>query len=66
VRHHHLHAGRLADNSAGGLVARLEHVGDQAADANAADFFVVAEGQMHGSFELALKQSGHHPQGGGA
>ena len=66
VRHHHLHAGRLSHDATGRLEALREHVGDQATHADAADFFVIAEGQMHRPLELALEQLGHHQQGGGA
>jgi len=43
-----------------------EHVGDQPAHTDAADFLVIAEGQVQRPLEFAFEQLGHHHQGGGA
>ena len=62
VRNHHLHAGRLAHDAACGLEALGLYVGNHAAHANAAHFFVVTEGQVDWALEFALEQLGHHHQ----
>ena len=46
VRNHHLHACGLTHNATSRLEALIEHVGDQATHADAADFFVIAQSQM--------------------
>jgi len=62
VRDHHLHARGLAHDAACGLEALGLHVGDHAAHANAADFFVIAESQMDRALEFSFQQLGHHHQ----
>ena len=66
VRNHHLHAGRFTHNASRWLIAARLHVGNQAVYANAADFFVVTEGQMQWTFEFSFEQLGHHHQSGSA
>ena len=55
VRNDHLHAGGLTHDAACGFEALGLHVGDHAAHADAAHFFVVAEGQVNRAFEFALE-----------
>ena len=66
VGYHHLHAGRFTHNASRGFEAARLHVGNQAVYANAADFFVVTEGQMQRTFEFSFEQLGHHHQSGSA
>lgn len=66
VRDHDLHAGRFTHDAAGRLVAVVDHLRDQVAHADAADFLVVAERQVHRALELSPEQFGDHHQRGGA
>ena len=57
VRDRRHHAGRLADDAGQRRDAGVAHVGDQLPHAEAADLFVVAEGQVDGERRLAFRKS---------
>ena len=59
------HAGRLADDAAHRLDALRLDVGDQPPHADAADFLVVGEREVHGSRESAAQELGHEREAGG-
>ena len=59
VRDDELHAGRLADDAAGGAHAFRDDIGDQPAHADAADLLVIGKRKMERALEAALQKPGH-------
>src|SRR3546814_1601500 len=56
VRHHDLHAGRLADDAGLGLDRHVAQHLDQAAHANAADLLVMGQGQVDRRLQPAAQE----------